>query len=72
MRIVDDQLFRDLKQAETMEFDLMKRSEAIARRAVKSKWYYWLTAWMDKISGGLGKMSRSGRMVVRKAKEVRA
>lgn len=72
MRIVDDNIFRDLKQAETMDFDLMKRSEAIARRAVKSKWYYWLTAWMDKINGGLGKMSRSGRMVVRKAKEVRA
>ena len=50
----------------------MKRSEAIARRAVKSKWYYLLTAWMDKINGGLGKMSRSGRMVFRKAKEVRA
>lgn len=67
-----NKIFRDLKQAETMDFDLMKRSEAIARRAVKSKWYYWLTAWMDKINGGLGKMSRSGRMVVRKAKEVRA
>ena len=70
--IVDDNIFRDLKQAETMDFDVMKRSEAIARRAVKSKWFYWLTAWIDKINGGPGKISRSGMMIVRKAKEVRA
>lgn len=67
--IVDDGLFRDLQHAETMNLGLLERSVAITRRAVRSKWYYWLTAWVDKIKGGSGKLSKNGRMSVSNAKE---
>lgn len=57
--IVDDNLFRDLEQAETMDLSTLKRSEAITRRAVKSKWFYALTGWVNEINGGPGKMGPS-------------
>ena len=71
VRIVDDNLFRDLEQAETMDLSVVKRAEAITKRAVKSKWFYRLTGWVDKINGGPGEMgpSPTGRMTVMKAKE---
>lgn len=74
MGIVDDNLFRDLQQGETMGLALMKRTEAIMQRVVKSKWYYWLTGWVDKINGGPGKMgpSPSGKFTVMKRKKMRA
>ena len=66
--IVDDALFRDLGQAVTMDMSALERSETITMRAVKSKWFFWLTAWVNKVNGGPGKMSRSGKLRVRKAK----
>ncbi|KAF6230562.1 hypothetical protein HO173_011099 [Letharia columbiana] len=56
---LDDNLFRDLEQAETMDLSTLKRSEAITRRAVKSKWFYALTGWVNEINGGPGKMGPS-------------
>ena len=43
VRIVDDNLFRDLEQAETMDLSVVKRAEAITKRAAKSKCFYRLT-----------------------------
>ncbi|CAD6584905.1 MAG: hypothetical protein ASARMPREDX12_001785 [Alectoria sarmentosa] len=68
---LDDNLFRDLEQAETLDLSVVKRAEAITKRAVKSKWFYRLTGWVDKINGGPGEMgpSPTGRMTVMKAKQ---
>lgn len=60
--IVDDNLFRDQKQAITIDYTVLQRYEGLATRALKSKWYFWLTGWVDKINGGLGKVSRTGKM----------
>lgn len=70
MKLVDDNLFRDLQQGETMDLSILNRTEAIVKRAVRSKWYYWLSGWVDKINGGPGEMgpSASGKMSVMKAK----
>lgn len=59
---VDDNLFRDQKQAITIEFTVLQRYEGLATRALKSKWYFWLASWVDKINGGLGKVPRTGKM----------
>ena len=66
--VVNDNLFRDLRQAVTIDLCVLERSEIITMRAVKSKWYFWLTAWVNMVNGGPWRMSRSGRLRVRKAK----
>lgn len=62
---VDDNLFRDQKHAITIDYTALKRYQGIATRAIKSKWYFWLTGWVDKINGGLGMVSRSGKMEIK-------
>ena len=49
----------------------MRRSEAIAERAIKSEWYYLLTGWVDMIKGGPGTMgpSPSGKTRVMKVRK---
>lgn len=59
---VDDELFREQKEAITIDFATLQRTEGMAGRALKSKWYFLLTGWVDVINGGLGKISRTGKL----------
>ena len=47
-----------------MDWETLQRSEGIARRAVKSKWFFQLTKWVDRINGGPGRPSRYGGLSV--------
>ena len=39
--------------------------ERVVKRGFKSKWYFMLTTWVDKINGGPGDMSFTGKLAIR-------
>lgn len=45
-----------------MDWSTLERSEGMTQRSVRSKWYYWLVAWVDKIKGGPGDIGLPPRM----------
>lgn len=51
---LDDELFRDRGRAKTMSYSMLQRTEGLRTRSVRSTWYYWLVAWVDRIKGGPG------------------
>lgn len=50
MAIVDDELFRDRNRARTMDVRVLRRTEAVVGRAIRSDYYYKLIKWVDKMA----------------------
>ncbi len=54
-----------MKKAKTNTWIGLLECERVVKRGFKSKWYFMLTTWVDKINGGPGDMSFNGKLAIR-------